>query len=309
MIFLTSFSDSDTLIESDTEAETKTDSSYSESDCDKDVQIYMKIVLQVLIILMKKKDWIKVFDYDAVQDNSPTVFSPMSPPGPVNCIPEDSPPHEYFLHMFWEDFVDLSVKGTNTQGNNKIQAKETIPKSPRFHKWYHTNQEKLFAFLAVVANMGLVNKKSSLKDYQNPKDWSPFFPAIFTRDRFFILQSILDFPESHGETGKPKKVLHIVKHFSEQFQFYYMPKSKVSIDESLRVFEGPAPAIQYMSNKHHHHFGFKLFSSCESDTGYTVNFSIYERKSNTASEYGISHVCIQLMGPLLGMGYHLYTDN
>ena len=88
-----------------------------------------------------------------------------------------------------------------------------------------------------------------------------------------------------------------------------MPKSKVSIDESLGVFEGPAPAIQYMSNKHHHHFGFKLFSSCESDTGYTVNFSIYERKSNTASEYGISHVCIQLMGPLLGMGYHLYTDN
>ena len=89
-----------------------------------------------------------------------------------------------------------------------------------------------------------------------------------------------------------------------------MPKSKVSIDESLRVFEGPAPAIQYMSNKHHHHFGFKLFSSCESDTGYTVNFSIYERKSNTASEYGTSNdVWIQLMGPLLGMGYHLYTDN
>ena len=105
-IFLTSFSDSDTLIESDTEAETKTDSSYSESDCDKDVQIYMKLVLQVLIILMKKQDWIKVFDYDAVQDNSPTVFSPVSPPGPVNCIPEDSPPHEYFLHMFREDFVD-----------------------------------------------------------------------------------------------------------------------------------------------------------------------------------------------------------
>ena len=114
MVLLTSFSDSDTLIESDTEAETKTDSSYSESDCDKDVQIYMKLVLKVLIILMKKKDWIKAFDYDGVQDNSPTVFSPVSPPGPLNCIPEDSPPHEYFLHMFWEDSEDLSVKGTNT---------------------------------------------------------------------------------------------------------------------------------------------------------------------------------------------------
>ena len=50
---------------------------------------------------------------------------------------------------------------------------------------------------------------------------------------------MLDFPESHGQTGKLKKVLHIVKHFSEHFRFYYMPKSKVSIDESLRGFEGP----------------------------------------------------------------------
>ena len=88
-----------------------------------------------------------------------------------------------------------------------------------------------------------------------------------------------------------------------------MPKREVRVDESLIDFEGEAPAIQYMPNKHHHRFGFKLFCLCESSTGYTVNFSIYERKSNTASEYGISHVCIQLMGALLGMGYHLYTDN
>ena len=64
-----------------------------------------------------------------------------------------------------------------------------------------------------------------------------------------------------------------------------------------------------MPNKHHHHFSFKLFCLCGSNTGYTVNFSIYKGKSNTASEYGISHdMCIQ-MGHLLGMGYHLYTDN
>ena len=89
-----------------------------------------------------------------------------------------------------------------------------------------------------------------------------------------------------------------------------MPKKEVSTDESLICFEGRAPAIQCIPNKHHHRFGFKLFSLCESDTGYTVNFSIYEGKSNTASEYGIFHdMCIQLMGPLLGMGYHLYTDN
>ena len=125
-----------------------------------------------------------------------------------------------------------------------------------------------------------------------------------------MLQSMLYFPESERETGKLKKVQYIVKHFIEQFWFYYMSKREVIIDESLMGFEEWAPAIQYKPNKHHPHFGFKLFCLCESDIGYTVNFLIYEGKSNTVSEYGISHdVCIQLMGLLLDMKFHLYMGN
>ena len=48
-----------------------------------------------------------------------------------------------------------------------------------------------------------------------------------------MLQSMLHFPESDGETGKLKKVQYIVKHSSGKFLFYYMPKRKVSIDECL----------------------------------------------------------------------------
>ena len=92
---------------------------------------------------------------------------------------------------------------------------------------------------------------------------------------------MLHFPESDDETGKLKKGQYIVKHFGEQFRFYYMPKKEVSIDESLIGFDGQAPAIQYMPNKHHHCFGFRFFCLCESDIGYTVNFSIYEGKSNS----------------------------
>ena len=69
----------------------------------------------------KNDDWIQVLGRDVDQDNSPTVFSPVNSPSPVNCIPEDSLPHEYFLHMIGEDFVDLLVKETNTYGGNKIQ--------------------------------------------------------------------------------------------------------------------------------------------------------------------------------------------
>ena len=90
-----------------------------------------------------------------------------------------------------------------------------------------------------------------------------------------------------------------------------MPKKNVSIDESLIGYEGRGPAIQYMPNKHHHRFGFKLFCLCESESGYTYNFSIYEGKQSSSSEYGISHhdICTELMTRLLGQGYHLFTDN
>ena len=77
--------------------------------------------------------------------------------------------------------------------------------NPYGRTWFMT--EKLLAFLVVIVNMGLI-RKSSLKDYGNLKDWSqstPFFPEIFTRDRFFMLQSMLHFPESAGETDKLKK--------------------------------------------------------------------------------------------------------
>ena len=92
----------------------------------------------------------------------------------------------------------------------------------------------MLAFSAVVVNMILI-RKSCLKDYWNLKDWSqntPFFPAILNYDLMLsngppLLHAsvyVLHFPESNGETGKLKKVQYIVKHFSEQFRCYYMPK-------------------------------------------------------------------------------------
>ena len=89
-----------------------------------------------------------------------------------------------------------------------------------------------------------------------------------------------------------------------------MCPENVSIYESLIGYEGRCPKIQYMPNKHHHHFGFKLFCLCENESGCTYNFSIYEGKPNSSSEYGISQdICIELMAPLLGQEYHLFTDN
>ena len=124
------------------------------------------------------------------------------------------------------------------------------------------------------------------------------------------MQTAVHFPQIQGDSSKLQKVQAIVQHFSQQFQEYYVLEQQVSIDESLIGFEGRGPAIQCMPSKHHHRFGFKLFYLCENSTGYTYSFSIYEGINKNCSEHGLSHdICVELMQPLLDMGYHLYTDN
>ena len=107
-------------------------------------------------------------------------------------------------------------------------------------------------------------------------EYQTAFGAVFTRDRFLMLHSMLHFPEKEGDTGKLKKVHNLVQHFSEQLRNYYVPKTNVSIDESLIGYEGRGPAIQYMPNKHDHSFDLKLFCLCESESRvHTILFYTY----------------------------------
>ena len=39
-------------------------------------------------------------------------YYPINTPGPVDCVNKDSKPHDYFLHLFWEEF--LVCKGIST---------------------------------------------------------------------------------------------------------------------------------------------------------------------------------------------------
>ena len=255
-------------------------------------------------------EWHQVLDLDNDEPSFTRNFSPLGTPGPINCIPSTI---EYVIMLLGDEFIDLLVEETNRYGDIKQLSKSDDENmNPRRKKWKHTTREEFLAFLGIVTSMGLI-RKGSMKEYWNKTDWSqdtPSFSIVFTRDRFFQLQVAVHFPQIEGDSSKLQKVQAIVQHCSQQFQEYYVPEQQVSTDESLIGFEVRGPAIQYMSNKHHHRFGFKLFCLCESSTGYTFSFSIYEGKNKNFSEHGLSHdICVDLMEPLLDMGYHLYTDN
>ena len=93
--------------------------------------------------------WIQIADQ--ASDTIPTAidFSPNYTPRPVDCVSKDSKPHEYFLHLFGEEFLDTVIADTNLYAERKIILKGNLGSSSRFHKWKPTNCEELLAFFGL----------------------------------------------------------------------------------------------------------------------------------------------------------------
>ena len=67
----------------------------------------------------------------------------MGTPGPINCIPPTSMPHEYVIMLLGDEFIDLLVKETNLYGDAKQLSKSSheninLPRK----KWKHTTPGK-----------------------------------------------------------------------------------------------------------------------------------------------------------------------
>ena len=66
--------------------------------------------------------WIRIFDQAWNIVPTPIQFSPANTPGKVECIIEDSQPHEYFLHLNGKEFLDVFIAYTNLK-EGKIISK------------------------------------------------------------------------------------------------------------------------------------------------------------------------------------------
>ena len=93
--------------------------------------------------------WIQIADQ--ASDTIPTAidFSPNYTPIPVDCVSKDSKTHEYFLHLFGEEFLDTVIADTNLYAERKIISKGNLGSSSRFHKWKPKNCEELLAFFGL----------------------------------------------------------------------------------------------------------------------------------------------------------------
>ncbi|KAM3936742.1 piggyBac transposable element-derived protein 4-like [Leptodactylus fuscus] len=95
----------------------------------------------------------------------------------------------------------------------------------------------------------------------------------------------------------------------------YIPDQNIAIDESLISFKGRLKFRQYLPSKRAR-YGIKMYKLCESSSGYTYKFRVYEGRDTRIEPpdcppiLGVSGKIVwDLMHPLLDKGYHLYVDN
>ena len=165
--FSETFTESDELVYSETSSETNSDSYHS----DEYYENYISWDLSAAIDTQNQNNddqWIQIADQ--ALDIIPTAidFSPINTPGPVNCVSKNSKPHDYFLHLFGEEFLDTVIADTNLYAERKITCKCILRKSSRFCKWKPTNREELLAFFGLTINMRLISK-SNINAYWNTK--------------------------------------------------------------------------------------------------------------------------------------------
>ena len=129
--FSETFTESDELVYSETSSETNSDSYH----LDEYYENYISWDLSAAIDTQNQNNddqWIQIADQ--ALDIIPTAidFSPINTPGPVNCVSKNSKPHDYFLHLFGEEFLDTVIADTNLYAERKITLKGNLGSSSQF---------------------------------------------------------------------------------------------------------------------------------------------------------------------------------
>ncbi|KAJ8353409.1 hypothetical protein SKAU_G00209760 [Synaphobranchus kaupii] len=232
------------------------------------------------------------------------VQNPPETPTAVNCF-------RMFLSV---ETVGEIVEETNRYGSEQ-QGKTAIGVIGKLCNWVPTCVNEVYTFLAIALLMGLV-RKSTLREYwsTDPVLVTPFFPSVFSQDRFLNLLRCLHFVNpAHADTRDPlNKIRNVFNALTSAFKRSFIPYKDLCVDESLMLWKGRLGFRQYIPSKRHR-FGIKFFVLCDVVMGYVQDMVIYTGATTSIKSVeglGVSgSVVMTLLAPHLGKGHVLYVDN
>ena len=120
--FSESFIESDESIYSETSSETSSDFYHSDEYYENDIPQHLSATLDTQN-QNNDDQWIQIIDQASDVISTAIDFSPINTPGPVDRVSQDFKPHDYFLHLFEEEFLDTVIADTNLYADRKITSK------------------------------------------------------------------------------------------------------------------------------------------------------------------------------------------
>jgi hypothetical protein len=263
--------------------------------------------------------WAQVDSHHGVPVWCPQYSKRSGPNFPPNAITSKHP-IEYFLTIFTEEIFQLMATETNRYATQFFDSPvDFLPANSRFLAWSETSADEMKAYVGLQILMGLCSKPK-LSDYWalHGTDGTPFFREVMSRNRYQLLNSFIHFNDNElrvprGGVGydplfKIRTLVDLIRPLSSAI---YIPERELSVDESMKKFTGRIYFRQYMPNKPTR-WGIKLWSICESRTGYLLDWDVYTGKDNNpvAPGCGLAHnVVLKLVKDYENLGHIIYMDN
>ena len=270
---------------------------------------------------------IPVFDWHVPYNYQPDIPQFRAHPGVLVDTTNMETPMEYFRYFLDEELLDLMVNETNRYGQQYKDAHPDLPRYSEHRKWTDVDRREMNIFLGLTFLMGIM-KKPVLTDFwaTSPLLLTPIFSAVMLRSRYL---GILRYWHLVDNTNAPDprdpardrmfKLRPLLDHLNRKFQDAYQPQREICIDESVLLYKGRIIFKQYLPLKRAR-FGIKIFSLCESVTGYTYKFRVYSGKDAPDDDiytHGprvpggtkTDHLTAFMVSELLDMGHHIYVDN
>ena len=171
------------------------------------------------------------------------------------------------------------------------------------------------ALVAVEMGMRLVRKPSLSYYFQN-SFWltrTPGFGFLMSRNQYQLMRSFLNFSNNADDDGndrlfKIRKVLELVE---KTYTSCYHPHKELSVDETMVKFKDRLFFKQYLPSKPLSKWGVKVFSLCDSTTGFLLKFRVYTGKEVIPERgIGLGHqITKEVLEEFQKKGHVIYMDN
>ncbi|KAH8021399.1 hypothetical protein HPB51_015579 [Rhipicephalus microplus] len=122
--------------------------------------------------------------------------------------------------------------------------------------------------------------------------------------------SVTDHEATNPATdGKLHRIAFLLRHINDASAFHFQPDRNISVDERMVKSKGRLGIRQYLRDKVVK-WGYKLWVLADSNSGYTVQFSVYTGKRETPSVNGLAFdVVTSLCEMYFDQRYTLFMDN